>query len=796
MTWNYLKVAWRTLRKNPVYTIVNVLGLGVALATCLLIGLYVQDELSYDTFHPQADRVLSVVIDNNFLDSPQRHGTGPFANVLSTEVSGVAHVTYTDPLHKSKPIRLTESRETITRERWVQEADSSFFDVFSGFPVRRADRDDVLDAPGEAVLTSSTAEALFGDESPIGRGVQVEGDRYTVVGLTEVPDRSTIQFDLVVSTPRVLNRSVSWKKFDGQVYARMERAASPDAVAATLKKAVPDVAERFIQDVQVIPLSDLYLSNASRADGFKGQPRYLYLFGTVALLILIIAGFNYANLSVAQADRRTGEVGIRRTMGAQREQLVGQFFGETILVALVAYGIGAVLAATALPAFNALFEKELALAAPQAGWVLVGGLGTVLLVSGLAGAYPAFVLSGFRPARALRGASQTTVGGGGWLQRGLVVAQFAASAGLVFGTIVVYQQLDYLQTKDLGFDGDRVVKINLDSLSTDRKRGLRRRTLQHPGVKRATIGSQVPGGIQSSIEYDLTDLSDSARTQDRKILIRPVEVDTNYVSTLGMEIIAGRGFDEVPRGRRRTGYILNETTAEAFGWTPKTAVGKPFGFDEMGTVIGVVEDFHVESLRNPIAPVVLTPSTGPFGSPFSGASVLAARLAPDRIDTGLDHLRQVTQEAVAGSSFSYTFLDDHFGQMYRAEQRLGRIFVGFAGIAIALACMGLFGLASYAVQRRRQELGIRKALGATGRSILGLLSREYGLLLGIAFLLGTPLAYWGVRKWLREFAYQANVSMGAFVLTAGLVLLVAGVSISYHALRAVRTDPARVLRSE
>ncbi len=795
MIENYLKVAWRTLRKHPVYATVNVLGLGIALATCLVIGLYVQDELSYDTFHPQADRVLSVVLENDFSDRPQRMGPAPFAQVLSAKIPGVEHATFTDPTGV-QPIRPVGGRERMTREGQVLKTDSSFFNVFSGFPVRRADRIDVLDAPGEAVLTASMAEGLFGDESPIGRGVQVEGDRYTVVGLTEVPDRSTLQFDLMVSTPDVLNRAGSWGRFVGGTYARMEPAAPTDSVAAILEKAIPEKIDPLIQEVRTIPLLDLYLSDAYQADAFKGQPRYLYLFGTVVLLILVIAGFNYVNLSVAQADRRTGEVGLRRTMGAQREQLVGQFFGETILVALVAYGLGAVLAAAALPAFNALFGKELALAAPQAGWVLVGGLGAVLLVSGLAGAYPAFVLSGFRPARTLRGASQTTVGGGGWLQKGLVVAQFAASAGLVFGTIVVYQQLDYLQTKDLGFDEERVVTVDLDSLSTDRRRDLRRRALQHPGVKRATIGFQVPGSIESSIRYNLTDLSDSVRAQVRKILIRPVEVDTNYVSTLGIEIIAGRGFDEVPRGRRRTGYILNETTVEAFGWTPATAVGKPFGLDEMGTVIGVAKDFHVESLRNPIAPVVLTPSTGLFDNPFSGGSVLAARLASDRINAGLDHLRQVTQEAVAGSSFSYTFLDDRFDQMYRAEQRLGRIFVGFAGITIALGCMGLFGLASYAVQRRRQELGIRKALGATGTSILGLLSREYGLLVGIAFLLGAPLAYWGVRQWLREFAYQADVGVGAFMLTAGLVLLVAGVSISYHALRAVRTDPARVLRSE
>jgi len=743
MITNYLKVAWRTLRKHPVYALVNVLGLGVAIATCLLIGLYAQDELRYDTFHPHADRILSVVFENEFSDDPQRLGPIPFARVLSREVPGVQRTTIADPAG-AKPVRPAEGRSATPQARRVLEADSSFFDVFSGFPVRRANREDVLDVPGEAVLTASLAEALFGGESPIGRRIQIEGDPYRVVGLTDVPGRSTIQFDLVVSTSALLDRSGPWGRFVGQMYARMEDQDEPtDSVATTLKRAIPETAGigRFIQDVRTVPLPDLYLSEAYQTDGFKGQPRYLYLFGTIALLILIIAGFNYVNLSVAQADRRTGEVGIRRAMGARRGQLVGQFFGETLLVALAAYVIGIALAAAALPAFNALFGKELALAAPQAGWVLLGGLGAAVLASGLAGAYPAFILSGFRPARTLRGASQTTVGGGGWLQRGLVVAQFAASAALVFGTVVVYQQLGYLQTKDLGFEDEQVVKIDLDSLSTDRERALRQRALEHPGIQRAAIGSKVPGSIRSSIEYDLSGLSDSVRTRDRKIQIRPVEVDTSYTDALGIEIIAGREFSEVPRELRRRGYILNETTVEDFGWTPETAVGKPFGLDKTGTVIGVAEDFHVQSLRQSIAPIVLYPSAGSYDDPFSGGSVLAARLAPGQIDAGLSHLRQVVQEETAGTSFSYTFLDDRFDQMYRAERRLGRIFFGFALIAIVLACMGLFGLASYAVQRRRQELGIRKALGATGKSILGLLAREYGLLVGIAFLLGAPLAY-------------------------------------------------------
>ena len=580
MIGNYLKVALRTFRKHPVYACVNVLGLGVAIGTCLLIGLYVQDELRYDTFHPQAHRTLALVIESDLLDSPQQTGPSAFAPLLETEIPEVEHVTRTDP---DRSVHLTpraRRRGGGIREGRVLEADSSFFDVFPGFPVRRADRDEVLDAPGEAVLTASAARSLFGDQNPVGRVLRADSDstrRYTVVGITRVPEHSTVQFDAVVRAPTPSRSPESWKQFSGQVYARVGEEVRPDTLAATVWEAAPSEEMKVADGVDMVPLPALYLSDAYSADGFKAQPRYLYLFGSLGLLILLIAGFNYVNLAVSQVDRRTGEVGIRRTMGARRRQIVGQFLVETLVLTTAALGVGVGLAAGALPAFNALFGKTLTLAASQHMGVLVGGIGGVLALTLIAGAYPAFVLSGFRPAHTLRGASTTTVGGGDWLQRGLVVAQFAVSTGLIFGTIVIYQQLDYLQTKDLGFEEEQVVTVPLGDLNPERGRTLRRLAADHPAVQHATIGSGTPGEIGLRVaNMNPNEVSDSARVQDREIDVSPVEVDTSYVETLGLTVIAGRRFGEVSPARQRSGYILNEETVRAFGWTPETAVGQPF----------------------------------------------------------------------------------------------------------------------------------------------------------------------------------------------------------------------------
>ena len=798
MLRNFLKIAARHLWKHRGFTAMNVVGLAVGMATCLLVGLYVQDELSYDTFHPQADRILALTIEADFFDERRRITPAPLGDLLRTEVPGVQRVTRTKGRGEEHTVRYEEGDRTLAREQRVLESDAAFFEVFDGFRVHRGGAQRLLDAPDEAVITTTMARAFFGDQTPVGKTLTVEDDslrRYTVVGVTEVPTNSSLQFDMVVPMPDV-EAGAQWGLYLYHTYARVGETVSPTRIEETVREALPSDVANYVRAVEALPLPALYLSDVSEAGGFKGQPRYLYLFGSVALLILLIAAINYVNLVVAQAEHRAREVGVRKAMGASRAQVAYQFLGEAVLLSGMALVVAVVLVAGALPVFNTLFDKSLSLTTARHGWALLNGIGGVLLVGLLAGAYPAFVLSGYAPARILRGASATTTRSGGWLRKTLVVTQFAASAGLILGTIVIYQQLDYVQTKNLGFDGEQVVTVELGDLPESRREVLRRRAGQSPDVVRATVGSAAPGGFGITFSNEPDRFSPEAQTANPAIQVRPAKVDTSYIETLGLRLLAGRDFAASSDGGAQ-GYILNEAAVQAFGWTPETAVGRPFTLaqaegDPMGQVVGVVENFHLESLRSPITPVVLVQEAERFSSP----SVLAARLAPEGIPAAMDHLRAVVREVAPTAAFQYTFLDEKFDQMYRAEQRLARIFAAFALIAVVVACMGLFGLGAYATRRRTPEIGLRKALGASARDVVALLSKEYALLMTLAMAAGLPVAYLGLQEWLRDFAYRVEVGPAALGLTVALVVTVAGLTVSYHALRAARTDPATALRDE
>lgn len=799
MLRSYLKTAARHLWHQRGFTAMNVVGLAVGMATCLLVGLYVQDELSYDTFHPQAERILAVTIENDFFDAPRRITPFPLGERLRTEVPGVQHVTRTQGDGDEHTVRRETDERTLARKQRVLRADSAFFKVFDGFPLHRGRAEGLLDAPDDAVISATMAQAFFEAQNPIGRTLAVEDDslrQYTVVGVTEVPRNSSLQFDMVVPMPREAS-SQHWGMFLYHTYARRAAGVSSTQIEAAAQQAVPSDAANYVGTISTLPLPELYLSDVYDADGFKGQPRYLYIFGTIALLILLIAAFNYVNLVTAQAEQRAREVGVRKAMGASRSQVVYQFLGESVLLSGAALIVALAVVGIALPAFNTFFDKSLSLTTARHGWALLNGIGVVLTVGLLAGAYPALVLSGYAPTRILRGASATSTGSGGWLRKGLVATQFAASAGLILGTIVIYQQLDYVQTKHLGFDGEQVVRVDLQDIPESRHAPLRRKARQHPDVVQATVGSAVPGGFGITFSHEPEDLSPDAQTSREEIQVHPAKVDTSYVETLGLRLVAGRDFGAVPSDGATQGYLLNEAAVEAFGWTPEAAVGKRFTLaqaddDPMGQVIGVVENFHLTSLRSEITPVVLVQEAEDFSSP----GVLATRLAPDGISAAMDHLRSVVREVAPTMTFEYTFLDEKFAQMYRAERRLARIFAAFALIAVVVACMGLFALAAFSVRRRTKEIGVRKALGATAASIVGLLSTEYATLLAVGFVVGTPVAHIGMQQWLQDFAYRVDMGVAPFVWTAVLAVGVAGLSVSVHALRAARTDPATALRDE
>jgi putative ABC transport system permease protein len=799
MLRSYFTVALRNVRRRWGYAVINLVGLAAGMGACLLIGLYVGDELSYDDFHRAADRIYVVGQENKFFGRSTITAY-PLASMLEEELPAVERALRT----RTAPSTVRRVGPGLEDRQRVLLADSTFFQFFS-FPLIRGAPASVLDAPNSAVITRSMARSFFDTDDPVGQTLEIDlidtTRTVTVRGVADdPPENSTIRFDLVVPTrllPEGQRDPAGWGVQSFKTYARVSQPLAPDTLAAQTRRAVTARLEdsgRKPSDYLSLPLPELYLSDLYDTDGFRGQQRYLYIFGSVALFILLIAAVNYVNLVTAQAQRRAKEVGVRKVLGAGRLQLARQFLSESVLTSTAALLLALIGAAAVLPLFNAGFGTELSLLSGAHAPLLAGLAAIVLGVGVLAGAYPAFVLARFRPVRVLRGASSTTTSRGGWLRRGLVVLQFAISAALIVGTIVVYQQLGFMQTKSLGFDGAQVVAIDLpyEGLTADGE-AVKQRLRQHPSVRHVSQASGMPAHLSVRVGQDVGSIAPEADTEKEMFSWSPLRVDYAFVETLGLELAAGRSFDR-ERGSDEAGrtFLINEAAAEALGWTPEEAVGKAFNRgSENGTVIGVVKNFHIASLREEIMPVTLS-----IGAPRRGSGYVAAKLAPDGIQAGMDHVRSTLGDLAPDATLDYEFLDDEFDAMYRSEERLGNIFAAFAGLAILIACMGLFGLAAYAAERRTKEIGIRKAMGASARQIVGLLSKEFAALVAAALVIGMPLAYWGMQQWLEDFAYRTTVGPETFALTAAAALAIAGLTVSVHALRAARTDPATTLRDE
>ena len=798
MLRNYLKVALRRFRRQPLYTTINVTGLAVGMAACLLIGLYVHDELRVDHFHEKSDRIVQVGSEAGFFGR-SLNTSYPLARVLEQEMPRVRRAVHTRA-RNSTPLRHDASG--LDEKKQVLTASPGFFDVFT-FPTLHGNASAALRHADGLVLTASTARAYFDRTNAVGETLTAELDDETHTltvraVVTNVPRASTIDFDAVV--PIRLTEEPSWTDgwgmFMFRTYALLNRpAADVEELQGEIQRAVGQHSDRDFEYF-AMDLTSVYLSSLHNADGFRGQARYLYIFGSIAVFVLLIAAINFVNLATAQGARRAREVGMRKTMGAGRGRLVRQFLGESVLLSVGALGLAVLLARITLPAFNQLFGTSLAFAWDPHGWILLGLAVFVLLVGVAAGAYPAFVLTRFEPVTVLRQHTRTTTGGDGWLRRGLVVTQFAISAALIVGTVVVYQQLNYVQTKDLGFSGEQVVTVQIPEDAQGRRQVLARRANAHPSVQRVTLATGLPGTHGIRIGLSPSDLSPKHQVQDTEssIEFRPAVIDTNYVETLGLTLVAGRDANPDRPSDLQRGVLLNETGARRMGWTPEEAIGKPFSLDEQSrTVIGVVADYHVSSLHHEIGPIALLyEESESFSLPYA----LSARLASGGIGTALDHLEQQVEAIAPSAAVEYSFLDDAFAEAYRAERRLSRIFTAFAGLAILIACLGLFGLAAHAAEKRTREIGIRKALGATAAQVVGLLSKEFAVLVGIALLLGAPVAYLGMQQWLQDFAFRIDLGVVPFVATALAAVVIAGLSVSVHALRAAHTDPARALRSE
>jgi putative ABC transport system permease protein len=761
------------------------------MAACLLMGLYVRFELSYDDFHANGDRIYRAVEEAGFRPEDVAWNasvTGLLAPTARTEYAGVADAV------RMKGLTTRMRREADTyADISGYFAESNLFNIFS-FDLQRGDPATALDRPQTVVLSQSLAARIFGNDDPMGQTLRVGiRDSLRTVEVTgvmaDVPSNSHLQFDVLVSFDTLLDTRLSISANQFLTYVLLEEEHPPvEALGEQILTYNREtLGKDYVKDARLQPLSAIYFGAIYAPQ--QGDLRYVYVFSAIAVIILLIACANYMNLATARSIKRTREVGVRKTMGAHRAQLTRQFLGESLLLTLLALPLALGLLALALPAFNSLAGTDIELALLSAP--LVPALVGVALVVGLvAGSYPALFLARFRPTQVLTG--RLPVGwSGARLRKALIVGQFALSAALLFGTAIILQQLDYIQTKKLGFDQEQVVTMELrDPVFRQQADAFKQEIARLPGVQHAalSLGAPTVGGFgRMGHVFDW---------KSRQVAFQRALVDADFLETMGIELAAGRNFtrQEVSAGREnpmrteRSGLILNEAAVEALGWaSPEAAIGRviePFGEN---TVIGVVEDFHYRSLRHRIEPLALEPG--------GYAATAVVRLAPGNVAETLDRLR-ATWDGFASAPFAYQFLDQQIDRLYRAEQRTATIIGGFAGLAVLLACLGLFGLAAYAAERRTKEVGIRKALGASVANIVGLLSKEFLVLVAIACVIAAPVAYGVAQQWLQDFAYRIDVSPLVFVAASALALAIAWGTIGTQAVRAARTDPADALRYE
>ncbi|GAB5520429.1 MAG: ABC transporter permease [Rhodothermales bacterium] len=794
MLQHYLTIARRTLAKRKGYTFINIAGLAVGLAGCLLMVLFVQDELSYDSFHTDADRMYRVVFDGQAPNAERDRfavTSLPIGAELRDNHPEVESIVRLGP---------TQGRMQVGEQAFFDDdalvAEASFFDVFD-FPLVTGDASQVLATPHSVVLSESMADKLYGGTTEaMGQSVQHEDSLFTVTGvMADWPANSHIRADYLISATTLpifrTDDSNSWLSLNYYTYLRLK----PGIDAEAFGEKIRDMVDVNFADVlaqidlgtwlYLQPVPDIYLHSDRGAEiGPTSNIAYVYVFSAVALFLLLIACINFMNLSTARSMERAKEVGVRKALGSRRSALVRQFLSESVLMSVLALVLAAVLLVAVLPAFNGISGKELGFAHLVQPWFVASLIGLTLVVGLLAGAYPALMLSGFEPLTILRGRFRSTRSGAR-LRQGLVVFQFALSVGLMIATGVVYKQLAFMQNQSLGFTDEQVVLVSAGdnaSAFSQQIESVKAEYRRDPAVTAVSASVHVPS--QSTFAQLMTPeglAEGETRRADMAL------IDSDYMETYEIEMVAGRDFDDAFETDGAEAILINEAAVLNFGFgTPEEAIGKMI---DDRTVVGVFADYHHLSLQQSIQPLVMVPS-------MMGYGMLSLRVRPENLDDTLARLEQTWLQFFPEAPFEYDFLDNAFAEQYTAEQRLMRVFSIFAGLAILIACLGLFGLAAFTAEQRTKEIGVRKVLGASVGSIVLLLSQQFTLLVLIGFAVAAPLAYFAMDRWLDTFPYATSMGLGLFLAAAVLAVLIAFSTVAYQAIRAALINPVRALRYE
>jgi putative ABC transport system permease protein len=795
MLKSYFKIALRNLTKNKGISLINITGLAIALACSVLIILYIQNELSYDMLHPAPEKIFRVLTIDKAL--------GVSNNLVGITLPALGPSMKEEFPEVIESVRFSRSGRNLIeydqKSLYTTDlvyAEPSLFKVFN-FNLTSGNKSTALSVPNTAVLTETMAGKIFGSENPIGKTFKVDNNTdIEVVGIMkDVSSTSHLAMDVVISIlptagdSNYTNYLSSWGVISMTTYVKLNKEESETIVESKLENLIRrnNVGKNF--NVTLQPLKDVHLKSSDilfdDANADKSDIGYIYSLFAVACFIIVIASFNFMNLATARAATRAKEVGLRKVVGAVKSQLISQYLGESILLCFFSLIFALALTEIFAPIIG-LEKSPVKYLAANPIFIIAILTGTFLLGL-LSGIYPAFVLSKFQPSKVLKGTIKNSKSGI-WLRRVLVVVQFTTSIGMIIGTYIVYQQMDFIRNKNAGYNREQVLTIDLNDQQLQKNsESLKNEVQKISSIAGVSFSSTLPGRGFGRTSVQPEDFS----SDDDIWILSIMSIDENFIPNMKIEIDKGRNFSKDFPGDQQNSVILNQAAVRALGW--KDPVGKKMSFGPNDTnpltVIGVVKDFHFASMRHQIEPLMIV-------NQAQANNTLSLRIKPGNVSGTISSIQKTWEKINSGHPFEFSFLDDEFNELYKSEQNFAELISGFTWLAIFIACLGLFGLASYMTEQRTKEIGIRKVLGASVGSILLLTTKQFILLVFIANIIAWPLAYYLMSNWLLDFAYRINIGFETFVAAAVLTIFIAILTVSFQAIKAAITNPVKSLRYE
>ncbi len=791
MIKNYFIIALRNIARQKIYSVINIGGLAIGIACSILLGLYVHNELSYDRFHEKADHIVKA-----YIEYDMGNGDVGKVNVTPTallpmmkqkfaEVEAGVRLFYPAMF---KP-RIVSAGGDAFQEPGFCYADSSFFDMFS-FAIIEGDRATLLDQPNNVVLTQSSKIKYFGDKEALGQNLIVNGKNFIITGIVEdVPSNSTIQFDFVASFSSFWQREPIWGSANFYTYILLNQPTQGNVLSSKIQTelralGISDPTGSGYFGIEFTPLLDLHLY--SKVDEGGGDIKNLYVFGSIALLILLIAIINYTNLTIARSFYRAKEVGLRKSLGADRRNVFYQLIGESFVTVFFSMLISLLLVYFMLPVFTSVTGSSINMAVLLEPQIIWSTLILYFLIALTAGVYPAMKLAGFKPVDILKGSYQGTQQGA-FLRKTLIIVQFFITLSLIIGTIVINKQLNFINNKKLGYNIENtlVVPISKDILLKGNE--FKNLVSQDDNIISVSIVGETPPNIRGGYDIQLTD--------ERSMGVVAMAIDESFIETTKIEIIAGKSVTlaDIVRTRESKHYafMVNELAAEMLGWQPAEAIGQQITMNgRVGEIKGVVKDFHFRALYEEVSPIVL------FTENLGAYNYIMLRIKGDKVPEAINALNKTWRQIDEASPMSYSFLDQEFATLHVNANRSGRLLTAFSILAIFIASLGLFGIVSFSMVQRAKEIGIRKVLGASITNVLILANREFLVLIIIAFIIAVPTTYWLMNQWLSSFSYHIEIGLWPMILGFLLTMIIAILTISFESLKAALLNPIIALRSE